>query len=152
MDVIVVGAGLSGLAAARGLTRAGAGVVVLEARTRVGGRTEDELLADGTPLELGGQWIGDGHSRMHELVDELGLATFRTYNDEGELLLDLQGKRSRMASHKGVRAALGRVLDPRRAAVVAAFGGELQILRVIRLAPATTLGGGGRLVTSSGCD
>ena len=106
MDVIVVGAGLSGLAAARALTRAGAGVVVLEARTRVGGRTEGELLADGTPLELGGQWLGDGHTRMHELVDELGLATFRTYNDEGELLLDLQGKRSRMASHKGAMPKL----------------------------------------------
>lgn len=64
MDVIVVGAGLAGLAAARRLDAAGANVRVLEARDRVGGRTEGVLLADGTPLELGGQWIGHGHTRM----------------------------------------------------------------------------------------
>ncbi len=106
MAVIVVGAGLAGLAAARALTRAGTEVVVLEARDRVGGRTEGLLLDDGTPLELGGQWLGEGHTRMAELVAELGLATFRTYNDEGELLLDLGGKRSRMASHKGASPKL----------------------------------------------
>jgi len=38
---------------------------------------------------------------MNELVGELGLSTFRTWNDEGRLLLDLQGKRSTMKSHKG---------------------------------------------------
>ena len=106
MAVIVVGAGLSGLAAARTLSKAGAEVVVLEGRDRVGGRTEGMLLDDRTPLELGGQWLGEGHTRMAELVAELGLATFRTYNDEGELLLDLGGKRSRMASHKGAMPKL----------------------------------------------
>ena len=88
------------------MTRAGADVVVLEARTRVGGRTEGKLPDDGTALELGGQWLGEGHTRMRELVDELGLATFRTHNDERELLLDLLGKRSRMASHKGAMPKL----------------------------------------------
>ena len=79
---------------------------MLEARDRVGGRTEGMLLDDRTPLELGGQWLGEGHTRMAELVAELGLATFRTYNDEGELLLELGGKRSRMASHKGAMPKL----------------------------------------------
>ena len=101
MDVVVVGAGLSGLAAARRLTAAGAEVTVLEARDRVGGRTERLVLDDGTPLELGGQWLGEGHTRMYDLVAELGLETFPTYNDEGELLLDLVDKRSRLAPHKG---------------------------------------------------
>src|SRR5262252_1246633 len=99
-NVVVVGAGLAGLAAARRLVARGHEVTVVEARERVGGRTEGLVLADGTPLELGGQWVGEGHTRMHELVGERGLSTFRTWNDEG-LLLDLQGKRSTMKPHKG---------------------------------------------------
>ena len=55
--VVVVGAGLAGLAAARRLVARGHEVTVVEARDRVGGRTEGLVLADGTPLELGGQWL-----------------------------------------------------------------------------------------------
>ena len=69
MSVIVVGAGLSGLAAARRLVAAGHDVLVLEGRDRVGGRTEGGHLADGTPIELGGQWIGPTQNRMYELVE-----------------------------------------------------------------------------------
>src|SRR5580692_2423251 len=99
--VVVVGAGLAGLAAARRLVARGHEVTVVEARERVGGRTEGLVLDDGTPLELGGQWLGEGHTRMYELVEELGLSTFRTWNDEGRLLLDLLGKRSEMKPGKG---------------------------------------------------
>lgn len=105
--VVVVGAGLSGLAAARRLVAAGQEVVVLEGRDRVGGRTEGGHLADGTPIELGGQWIGPTQNRMYELVEELGLEWFRTHNDEGTLLLDLHGKQSRVASHRGAMPRLG---------------------------------------------
>lgn len=101
MKVIVVGAGLAGLAAARRLVDDGHEVTVLEARDRVGGRTEGHVLDDGTPLELGGQWLGEGHTRMYQLVEELGLEHFRTWNDEGELTLDLRGRRSTVKPHKG---------------------------------------------------
>jgi monoamine oxidase len=44
---------------------------------------------------------------MYELVEELGLEWFRTHNDEGQLLLDLFGKQSRMAPHRGALPRLG---------------------------------------------
>lgn len=101
MTTLVVGAGLAGLACARLLAAAGRDVRVIEARERVGGRTEGGHLSDGTPIELGGQWIGPTQTRMYELVDELGLETFRTWNDAGEILVDLLGRQSRMKAHKG---------------------------------------------------
>src|ERR1700754_4927116 len=55
-DVVVIGAGFAGLIAARELGRAGLGVLVLEARDRVGGRAwTDRRL--GRDLELGGTWV-----------------------------------------------------------------------------------------------
>lgn len=98
--IVVVGAGLAGLAAARRLVAAGASVTVVEARSRVGGRTEAGTTADGTPIELGGQWLGPGQTRMYELVAELGLETFPTWN-EGRHVVHLDGKRSLMGSAKG---------------------------------------------------
>jgi monoamine oxidase len=91
-DVVIVGAGLAGLTCARRLATAGASVQVLEARDRVGGRMENGALPDGQAIELGGQWIGPGQTRMYELVEELGLSTYPTY-DEGEHVLDLGGDR-----------------------------------------------------------
>ena len=57
--VVVVGAGLAGLAAARDLAAAGCDVVVLEARDRPGGRVEQAEIADGRTVQLGGELVGD---------------------------------------------------------------------------------------------
>ncbi len=95
-DVVVVGAGLAGLAAATRLTEAGLNVVVLEARDRVGGRVEEGRLPDGTPIELGGQWVGPTQTRMRALVGELGLELFPTH-DDGDHLLVLGDRRQRFA-------------------------------------------------------
>lgn len=74
-DVVVVGAGLSGLNAAREIIKAGFSCVVLEARDRVGGKTWSELLpsGDGT-IELGAAWINDtNQSRIYALAEEFGV-------------------------------------------------------------------------------
>ena len=89
-DVLVLGAGLAGLTAARDLVTAGADVLVLEARDRVGGRVEQELLPDGRALQLGGEVVGGSHRAYLELAAELGLALVPSYTDEpGEQAYDL---------------------------------------------------------------
>jgi len=99
-DVVVVGAGLSGLAAARRIAAAGRSVVVVEARDRVGGRTEAGRLSDGQWIELGGQWVGPTQDRMYELIAELGLETIPTYND-GDIVFGLGSRTGRLAGRKG---------------------------------------------------
>jgi monoamine oxidase len=78
-DVVVVGAGLAGLAAARELAAAAREVLVLEARDRVGGRTLNEQIGDGKVVEIGAQWVGPTQDRVLALISELGLETFPTY-------------------------------------------------------------------------
>jgi monoamine oxidase len=71
--VIVAGAGLAGLSAARELTRAGAEVVVLEARDRVGGRVWSRELDNGAIVEMGAEYLLPGNTAVRELADVYGL-------------------------------------------------------------------------------
>ena len=73
MKAVVVGAGLAGLVAADELARGGVEVVVLEARSRVGGRVWSRELPNGAVVEMGAEFILPGNTAIRELVDRFGL-------------------------------------------------------------------------------
>lgn len=114
VSVVVVGAGIAGLVAARDLLAAGVPTLVLEARDRVGGRTLDAPIAEDKVVELGAQWIGPGHDAVGELATSLGLDTHATY-DVGESVTDLGGRLSRGAWDGPFYRRIGAEADRARA-------------------------------------
>src|SRR6266508_1809930 len=100
-DVCVVGAGLSGLAAARALVAADRKVVVLEARDRVGGRTWNASLGGGHITEVGGEFVGPTQDRILALARAVGVKTFPTYNTGSNVLI-AGGARSLYAAVPGL--------------------------------------------------
>ena len=87
-DVIIVGAGLSGLSAARAIHGAHRSVIVLEARRRVGGRTLNHSLGGGKIVEVGGEWLGPTQDHVAALASSLGIGTFKTYNSGNYLFYE----------------------------------------------------------------
>jgi monoamine oxidase len=103
-DVAIVGAGLAGLTAARELVHRGRSVVVMEADNRVGGRTENHPIGRGKITELMGEYVGPTQDHVIRLGRELGIGTFKTYN-EGQNVLFLNGVRSRYPASIGIPTA-----------------------------------------------
>jgi monoamine oxidase len=93
-DVCIVGAGLAGLSAAKTVVAAGKSCVVVEARGRVGGRTLNRSIGNGEIVEVGGQWVGPTQDTVLALIRELGLQTFKTYND-GDYIFHRNGSNAR---------------------------------------------------------
>jgi monoamine oxidase len=101
-QVLVVGGGLAGLTAARGLIDRGAAVHLVEARSRLGGRiwtVRDEGF-DEIPLEAGGEFIDGEHAAIRKLVADLGLQLQVILREGFGLALDLRG---RVQLFKGMR-------------------------------------------------
>ncbi|WCC80192.1 NAD(P)/FAD-dependent oxidoreductase [Cutibacterium equinum] len=95
-DSIIIGAGLAGLTAAEELASAGHSVAVLEARSRVGGRLENAELSNGQVIDLGGQWVGEGHEELRSLIASQGLELVDS--TEGDVVVKARGRVSHVTN------------------------------------------------------
>jgi monoamine oxidase len=94
VSVLVAGAGLAGLSAARDLSAQGADVTIVEARDRVGGRvlTSRDGFVDAQHAEAGADLIDDGHTAVKELARELGLKLTRILRRGWAYVRDQRGR------------------------------------------------------------
>ena len=86
-DIIIIGAGLSGLTVAYNLRKRGIFCKVLEAQDRIGGRIQTVYGAAGTPMEMGATWFGDVHQHLLKLLQELEIGFFKQ-KEEGIALFE----------------------------------------------------------------
>jgi monoamine oxidase len=97
-DVVVVGAGLAGLTAARDIVRGGRSVLVLEARDRVGGRVLSHTLQGGSYSELGGMYTGPTQDHIQALAQDVGVGFYPSYNTGNNVFIGGDGRREEFPS------------------------------------------------------
>lgn len=91
VDVVIVGAGLSGLAAGWELRKHGKSFAILEAQNRIGGRILTITHQDST-IDLGAQWISPFQPRIQSLLKFFNIKTIPSYK-QGKTIYDLHNKR-----------------------------------------------------------
>jgi monoamine oxidase len=109
VDVIVVGAGFSGLAAAVELKKQGLSVLVLEARVRVGGRCQTGEY-DGEAFDVGGHWIGAQQPRVRKLLTDRGFQ-FKAQFDQGTHVLRMFNQQHNYAGNISSLKSFGAILE-----------------------------------------
>lgn len=93
-DVVVIGAGAAGKSAARTLLSKGLSCVVLEAASRIGGRTWTESTTFGQPVDHGASWISGATANPFTRIAREGGFTLVDHTDAGTDLFDLDGNRA----------------------------------------------------------
>ncbi len=129
VDVVIVGAGAAGIAAARMLVAQGLRVVVLEARGRIGGRAVTDRTALGQPFDLGAHWLHVAHA--NPLVDvawSLGLGLM--LSDPADVRLFQMGNEAPAADLTAFKTAMARL--ERRAILPAMLGPDRAVADLVR--------------------
>jgi monoamine oxidase len=119
-DVVVVGAGLSGLVAARKLEARGAKVAVVEARDRVGGKLSS-VTVEGVSVDLGAVWFSAGDGRVASLGVELGVASVPSAVS-GRVIHHFNGRRRAESGH-----------TPRLPSLISRVESDIMVRRLQRL-------------------
>lgn len=120
-DVIVVGAGIAGMAAARVLVNAGRRVRVLEAAPRVGGRCYTDTASFGLPFDQGAMWLR--RADTNPLQGFAQLFRFATALAQPQEVLFADGRRLPARAH----AAFERAIDAYSVALAEAAEGEMDV-------------------------
>jgi monoamine oxidase len=109
--VVIIGAGISGLAAAKKLKENGFNVTVLEAQDKVGGRLRTNRTL-GVAFDEGASWIhGINGNPISSLAQQAGMNTFETIDDQSEACYDIGGVLRSAASYENAETELYSILD-----------------------------------------
>lgn len=151
VDVLILGAGVAGLAAAQALLHDELEVLVLEARDRLGGRAHTDKSFAGFPLELGAEFVHGERAATWRLIDELGLRTVHWNKRDDSWVRLGDGRRLLMAEARVLSPAFDlsrtfelRDLPPRRFESLGAYlvraGATPETLDYVRRAFANAAG------------